>query len=77
MNIGDKVTCRRAAPAYYGGMFEPGTVGVVATVAPKVCKVKGPGLDGRDDFLVVDYTDETGTSRRVGLNFCNAMRIPE
>jgi hypothetical protein len=78
--VGDKVTCKLAEPAYYsnyGGnpvmIFKPGMVGTVATIAPKVRKVKGPGCDGKDDFLVVDYhAPETNATQRVGLNFCNA-----
>jgi hypothetical protein len=82
-NVGDTVTCKLETPAYYsnyGGrpmlLFKPGMTGVVASIAPKVRKVKGPGLDGKDDFLVVDYlAPETNAIERVGLDFCNAIRV--
>ena len=78
---GDKVTCLHPVEAYYsnyGGNpvlnFTPGMVGVVASIAPKVCipnRGKDPRYDRRDEFVVVDYTDERNTTQRVGLNFCN------
>jgi len=82
--VGDKVTCKIATSAYYsnyGGnpvlTFLPGMVGTVASIAPKVRKVKGPGLDGKDDFLVVDYpAPETGKTERVGLDYVNAVVVP-
>lgn len=82
---GDKVTCKHAVEAYYsnyGGNpvlnFTPGTVAVVASIAPKVRIVKpkdDPRYDGRDEFVVADYTDERGQTQRVGLNFCNVQKL--
>jgi hypothetical protein len=78
------VTCRYEVPAYYseyGGnpltIFKPGMVGVVTAIAPKVRRVGyPPAHDLRDEFLVVDYAHPTtGKLQRVGLNFCNAIRI--
>lgn len=81
--IGDQVTCKVKMPAYYsnyGGnpvmVFRPCMVGIVITVVPKVRKVKGPGLDGKDEFLVVDYdAPETNSRQRVGLDFRNAVVV--
>jgi len=84
--IGDKVTCKHELPAYYsnyGGnghlIFKPGMIGTVAAIAPKVCLVKkgnvNPRWDRVADFLVVDYQDEIGVTRRVGLDYCNAKII--
>lgn len=84
--IGDKVTCKHELPAYYsnyGGnghlIFKPGMVGTVKSIAPKVCLVKkgntNPCWDRKDEFLVVDYQDETNVTRRVGLDFCNAKVV--
>ena len=74
------VTCSIAVHAYYSNygpnpeiIFRPGMVGRVRSVAPKVRIVKGPGNDGKRDFLVVDFwCPLTGRTECVGLNFCNA-----
>lgn len=81
MKPGDQVTCKVPATAHYsdyGGnperVFRPGMVGTVAFIAPKVRIVKGPGKDGRDSFLVIDFhCPETNKQERVGLNFCNVI----
>lgn len=81
MNIGDKVTCKIAVAAYYSNYnglpvvnFMPGMAGVVKSIAPKVMIVKGPEYDGKEDFLVVDF-EANGKIERVGLNFCNAVKV--
>ena len=81
--VGDKVTCLIQKSAYYSNycgnpvmVFKPGMVGIVAAIAPKVRMVKGPGRDGKPNFLVVDYTAaETGKTERVALNYCNAVVV--
>jgi len=83
IGVGDKVTCKLPVEGYYSGygitpkiVFQPGMVGKVTSIAPKVCKVKGPEFDGKDEFLVVDYhAPETDTQQRVALNFCNAILV--
>jgi hypothetical protein len=80
---GDRVTCQLAVEAYYSRYagrprveFRPGMVGVVASLAPKVRLVDGPGHDRRGLFAVVDYVaPETGAVERVGLNLCNCVPI--
>lgn len=80
---GDRVTCKVEMPAYYSGyagnpvmVFKPGMEGVVTSIAPKVRKCKGPGFDGKDDFLVVRYTaPESNKTEQVSLNFCNAVLV--
>lgn len=85
-HAGDKVTCKIAEEAYYSRYagnpvwrFEPGMIGVVHCIAPKVQRYTHdppPGYDCRDIFAVVDYADpETGETRRVGLDFCNAKVV--
>jgi len=78
MKVGDRVTCALPVKAYYSdAMFRPGDVGTVASIAPKVCKVKGPGYDGRDHFLVVDFEDPIHGKQRCSLNYCNAVQRNE
>jgi len=88
--IGRSVTCKHAVEAYYSNYgpdkgtvieFKPGMVGIVSSVAPKVCLLKkgvvDPRYDRKADFLVVDYIDPTHGKRRVGLNYCNAVFLGE
>ena len=83
VKCGDKVTCKVATEAYYsnyGGMprmtFQPGMVGVVKAIAPKVRLTAGPGQDRKLYFLVVDYDcPVTSKTQRVGLCFCNAVKV--
>ena len=79
---GDQVTCRLPVEAYYSGYsgnpvvrFEPGDVGVVASIAPKVRIVSGPEYDGRDEFLVIDFEHEVHGKQRCSLNFCNVVVV--
>ena len=81
---GDRVTCKIPVDAYYSDygtnpkmVFDTGMVGVVNSIAPKVCIVRhGPEHDGKDEFLVVDYVcPVTNETQRVGLNFCNAIKV--
>jgi len=84
MKPGDQVTCKHPVEAYYSDygtnpkmVFQPGMVGTVKSIAPKVRIVRhGPEHDGKDEFLVVDYhAPETDQTERVGLNFCNAISV--
>lgn len=70
--VGDRVTCKVAPETYVGSTapFNPGDVGTVAAIAPKVRIVPGPGKDRRQDFLVVDFP-----GGRCGLNFCNTVAV--
>ena len=63
-------------PVTQCSIFMPGMVGTVAAIAPKV-RIMAPIyniFDTQEDFLVVDYDTPYGTER-VGLNYCNAVRI--
>ena len=88
IKVGDVVTCKHAVKSYYSDygpnpkiVFEPGMIGVVRSITPKVCKLPKkdrqghPELDGKNDFLVVDYCDDDTVSHSVGLNFCNAVKV--
>lgn len=86
LNLGMRVTCRVAVPAYYSGyggkpvmVFRPGMIGIISRIAPKVVKTvpnKAAGIDGCNTFAVVDYDcPETGQSERVGLNLCNIVQV--
>ena len=86
IQIGDIVTCKISVEAYnywfykrqYGKevLFNPGMQGVVKSVAPKVRIVKdGARTDGKDTFLVVDFESEEGKTERVGLNWCNVVKV--
>lgn len=82
---GDKVTCKHAVEAYYSKyagnpeiLFEPGTPAVIASITPKVrIAVFDPlRYDGRDEFIVADfYSITTNKTERVGINFCNAVKL--
>lgn len=79
---GDKVTCKIAEEAYYSNyagrprtVFNPGDIGTVACIAPKVRITSGISKDKKDTFLVVDYTDAYGMMHRVGLNHINAVKM--
>lgn len=86
---GDKVTCKHPESAYYGNYggnpvmtFKPGMVGTVASIAPKIRIIgkdrRGPGRDGKDEFLVVDYHEPaTDKTQRCGLDFINAVAVKE
>jgi hypothetical protein len=84
IDVGDSVTCKFEVEAYYSNfngsplvLFKPGMVGVVAYIAPKVRIIVGlPTHDSRSEFLAVDFTDENCKPARVGLNFCNATKLP-
>lgn len=72
MKLGDKVSCRYPVTCYDNKTtFQPGMVGVVTAIMPKVRIVKcPPHTDGKPHFLVVDFI-ENGMPQRVGLNYCN------
>lgn len=77
--IGQKVTCKIAVPAYIPDRhiyFQPGMIGVIVDEMPKVCIKKGPGLDGRDTFFVIDFQHE-GKLYRTSLNLCNLVSLKE
>lgn len=85
---GDTVTCHYAVEAYdsdYGLnkgkriVFNPGMMGVVKSIAPKVTISKNddPRYDMKENFLVVDYFDEDNNKQRVGLHYCNARVIDD
>lgn len=86
--IGQQVTCRFPTAAYYSNyglnkgthiIFQPGMIGTIASIAPKVTLPKQgklpDGIDRKPDFAVVDYLDENGNKQRVGLNFCNLLSV--
>lgn len=87
IQVGDKVTCKVPEHAYYSGyggqpemVFRPGYVGTVAAIASKVRmtpkQLRNKAHDGKADFLVVDYDCPiTKETQRVGLDFCNAVKV--
>lgn len=85
IRIGDKITCRYPVDAYYssyGGnpkmIFEPGMVGMVKYIPPKVRIVKRngePWLDRHTHFVVVDFDFPGRGTQRVGLNFVNCVPV--
>ena len=82
---GDRVVCKIPVEAYYSNygpspemVFDTGLVGVVAhNDTAKVRIVNhGPQHDGKDTFVVVDYTcPVTNKTQRVGLNHCNIIKV--
>ena len=85
IQIGDIVTCKVPVEAYnywyykrqHGKevLFNPYMRGVVQAIMPKVRIVKdGVRTDGKDTFLVVDF-EYDGKTERVGLNWCNVVKV--
>ena len=78
--IGQQVTCKHAVTCYAPSeaVFTPGTVGVIASIAPKVCKPKrgtvDPRYDRNDYFLVVDWQNGN-RQERTSLNLCNTVAV--
>lgn len=71
--IGDKVTCKVREKFWYEvEFFEPGMIGEIVTISPKVFVMGDipPHSDCRKDFLGV-----VCGRKRVGLNYCNCVPI--
>jgi hypothetical protein len=81
---GDKVTCKIAVPVYYGEgyhgtpkiMFEPNNYATVYNpTCPKVrLQAVDETHDRRDVFVVADCIIN-GKTERVGLNYCNVVKL--
>ena len=76
IKVGDQVTCLYKRGVYWPSpeYFEPGEVGLVVGITPKVVMRKGEGYDNLPDFLIVDCR-KNGRTERVSLNFCNAVKV--